>query len=364
MPTTTTLAATVGTSTIAPVAQPSTEAGWMRNRPFDVHFVWTTSLLALAAGLAGLVEPRLFAVVLAIDVWALGYHHVVSTFTRLTFDRESFGRYRNLVIQLPIAVTVITLAAVISCGYWVLPTVYLYWQWFHYTRQSYGIERIYRRKAGATVRIDDYLTVRTLYLLPLAGILYRSYQGQARFLDMEIWYLPIRWPVLAAVAGVTGVAMAAWCYQIFRAWMEKRLAVPHTLYVLSHHLIFLTGYILIEDITVGWLVLNVWHNIQYILLVWLYNNNRFRKGIDQQAPFLSTLSQTRNVLFYFGFCLAISTAVYAVLRHATHAASMGSAIPVTLIVFMIINFHHYVVDGIIWKGRTQAARNNLGQQPA
>ena len=43
---------------------------------------------------------------------------------------------------------VATVSAVALLGVWILPTVYLYWQWFNYTRQSYGVERIYRRKAG------------------------------------------------------------------------------------------------------------------------------------------------------------------------------------------------------------------------
>jgi hypothetical protein len=130
--------------------------------------------------------------------------------------------------------------------------------------------------------------------------------------------------------------------------------------VISHHVIFLAGYLLIEDITIGWLVLNVWHNAQYILIVWCYNNNRFKSGVDEQHRFLSTISQTKNVVLYFAVCLGLSTIVYTLLGQASDGMESYSAVPVTLTVFMILNFHHYVVDGIIWKVRKPALQRNLG----
>ena len=349
------------TATHAPAtAALADRAGWLRGPAFDGNLIGTVCVLAVAAGIAGMFDPNLFSLVLLLDLWLLGYHHVVSTFTRLTFDSDSFKQHRFLVIQLPILVIVGTLAAVLSLGYWVLPTTYLYWQWFHYTRQSYGIERAYRRKAGEHVAINDYLTTRSLYLLPLFGILHRSYQQQSEFLGMEVKYLPVTLPLLWIVGVLSVVAMAAWMAQQLVALFQNRLALAHTLYVLSHHIVFLTGYLLIDDITTGWLVLNVWHNAQYILFVWMFNNNRFKKGVDERHWFLSTISQTKNMIAYFGICLLISTVVHFVLKAAGDGAMAATAIPVTLVLFMMINFHHYLVDGIIWKVRKPALQKNLG----
>ena len=141
---------------------------------------------------------------------------------------------------------------------------------------------------------------------------------------------------------------------------QGRLAIAHTLHLSLHLLIFLTGYILIDDITTGWLVLNVWHNAQYILIVWMYNNNRFKSGVDKQHEFLSTISQTKNILGYLFVCVAISTAFYFVLRSGTYRDNQGTVVPVTLVALMVINFHHYIVDGIIWKVRKKSLREKLG----
>ena len=103
-----------------------------------------------------------------------------------------------------------------------------------------------------------------------------------------------------------------------------------------------------DSITAGWLVINIWHNAQYILFVWWFNNKRFEKGVDPKSQFLSTISQRENLVIYMGICLAISTVVYAVLGAATSAFT-SSTISLTVFALMVLNFHHYIVDGIIWK---------------
>ena len=124
--------------------------------------------------------------------------------------------------------------------------------------------------------------------------------------------------------------------------------------------IFVVGYVLIEDINYGWLVLNVWHNAQYILFVWVFNNNRFKQGVVPEQRFLSTISQSRNWPFYFLTCLLISTVWYFGLDEALRMLADSSALPLFLVAYQTINFHHYVVDGLIWKVRRKKLRSNLG----
>src|SRR5262245_21753831 len=75
--------------------------GWLRNPQFDFTLIFVVAGWALAAGAAIVANPSWFWPILFLDVWLLGYTHVVSTFTRLAFDRESFLRHRLLLIPLP-----------------------------------------------------------------------------------------------------------------------------------------------------------------------------------------------------------------------------------------------------------------------
>ena len=309
---------------------------------------------ALAAGVAVVMEPYWFWPILFLDVWLLGYTHVVSTFTRLAFDRESFRQHRMLLVPLPIVVAGFTLAVALLVGEWLVATVYLYAQWFHYTRQSYGISRMYLRQAGAVPASRDLVLDGVIYVLPLWGILNRSHQQPASFLSLPIYTFPVPSALLWVVGAVATMSVVLWVAREVRVFGRRRPDAPHSAYVASHIAIFSAGYLLIADINTGWLVLNIWHNLQYVLIVWMFNARRFAKGVDPQRRFLSTISQPRNVVLYALVCWAIATALYFNIDWVLALASQ-SVLPLSLLVYMTINFHHYVVDAIIWRRPRSAA---------
>lgn len=327
---------------------------WLRSRPFDLGFILGIAAVAVAAGLATVVNPTLFPVLLFLDLWLLGYHHVISTFTRILFDRDSFSQYWFLVTVLPAIVIVAVVAMAWGLGVWSVVSLYLYWQWFHYARQSYGVAQAYRRKSNGLVTEDPITFQVIFYLVPLWGILHRSAQDPARFLGLELRVIPVPGVVADAVGAIALAALALWIgRKAFEAW-RGRLAVAHTMFMASHFGIFVTGYVLIDGINEGWLVLNIWHNLQYIAFVWLYNNNRFRSGIDPRHKLLSTLSQSRNVIFYLAVSLALSTGLYVLVREAIITVASASFVYVVL-AYQVFNFHHYVVDAVIWRSRRKAA---------
>jgi hypothetical protein len=282
----------------------------------------------------------------------------------LTFDKDSFQQHRFLILVLPILVLIGVVGACLSIGTWILPTTYLYWQWFHYMRQSYGIARIYKRKGKVSSAGDERLTKAVLYFVPVWGILYRSYQSPRQFLWMDVKTLPVpAWLVIVA-AIASFVAIGWWALRQVQLLKRGELTLGHTLYVLSHLTIFTTGYLLIPDINHGWLVVNIWHNAQYILLVWMFNNNRFKTGVDNGSRFLSTISQRANVIRYFIVCLGISTSIYVALyltlSKVSVALALASSLPLVLVVYQAINFHHYIVDAVIWKVRKKSLQRGLG----
>lgn len=334
------------------------QTGWLRSRQFDVTFVQGVAALALLSGAIVVARPELFKFVLIADLWLLGYHHVIATFTRLAFDKKSLREYRFFVFVLPVLVFAATFGLAWSVGVWVIATVYLYWQWFHYTRQSWGISQVYRAKSGGLVDDGPLFSKLSFYLIPAWGILYRSWQAPDTFLFVELRVIPVP-ELLVDVVGVAAVAsILAWGYRRIQLWRNGRLPVAHTWYMLSHYAVFLVGYLLIADITFGWLVINVWHNAQYILFVWLFNTNRFKNGIDSNAQFLSKISQSNNILRYLLICVAISTLIYLTgLLIASNQFVAG--LPMVVILFQAINFHHYIVDSRIWKVRKKPMRETL-----
>ncbi len=328
--------------------------GWLRSAKFDLSLILGTSGLALIMGTVVLVWPELEKRILLLNLWLLGYHHVISTYTRLVFDLDSFRKHKFLVLGLPWLILGGTFIVANGSGIWAITTTYLYWQWWHYTRQSYGIFRAYSRKIGSLSPLENKVATVALYLLPLWGILYRSYQNQPRFLGLELKFLPVSGILVLILGGVSIITLAWWLKIRVREYRAGRRFVGLTLYLISHFMIFFVGYLLIDDISKGWLVLNIWHNVQYIMFVWMANNNRFRWGVDPDHRVLSFLSQANilNVLFYFGVCLGLTAFIYISLSNLTRLAPLAILPFASLLVFQTINFHHYIVDAIIWKRRS------------
>jgi hypothetical protein len=333
---------------------------WLRSSTFDLWFILGIPALAILTGAIVVWAPQLFVPILIIDLWFLGYHHVIATYTRLCFDRNSFSEQWPLVALLPL-VAVGTLVAAYVIGIWVIVSIYFYWQWFHYTRQSWGISRAYRGKERAALYEDGWLDQAVFYALPVLGILYRSHQDPGKFIFMDLKVVPVASGVVDVAAVVTLALLAYWAARRLKACWQGRLAAVHTLYMLTHFAIFAVGYLLIADITYGWLVINIWHNAQYILFVWMFNTRRFKDGVDPNAFFLSYISQPGRLWLYLAACVLITGVFYlGVLGTLNYLFFAG--ISATIVLYQIVNFHHYIVDARIWKVRKAPIRKTLGLQ--
>lgn len=335
------------------------QAGWVRGPGFDLTFIGGITVLAVLAGGVAIANPNSFPSVFVLNAWLLGYHHVISTFTRLTFDRDSFNENRFLVTWLPLIVLAGVFALCLLFGQWILTTIYLYWQWWHYTRQSYGVSRIYQRKAGIN---NDLLSKLVIYAVPVWGILHRSFQSPQQFLFTDVKVLPVPVWLVTAAGLVALLVLASWVAQTVKSLVQGTLPLAHTLYICSHLLIFGIGYLAVEDINHGWLVLTVWHNCQYILTVWMFNNNRFKNGVDSRHRFLSSISQRNKFVTYVAVCLLMSTVLYSALQFSLSwlVVATATTLPLFAIAFQAVNFHHYLVDAVIWKVRRKTVRQNFG----
>jgi hypothetical protein len=174
------------------------------------------------------------------------------------FDRDSLGENRSLVFGLPPLVIAFVAFLMASAGLWAVTTIYLYWQWYHYARQPWGIAQAYRRKAGQKIS-RPWLEQVVFYAIPLAGVFWRSAQEPTAFLGLDVRFLPV--PVWLAEFSL----WAALAIMVF--WLLYRLAtrelprtLGHSLFLASHWLIFGVSYIVIDNINHGWLVINIWHN--------------------------------------------------------------------------------------------------------
>lgn len=335
------------------------DSGWLRDSQFDVLFIAGLALLGIGAALFVAVDPvLLFPIVFAADLWLLGYHHVISTFTRLAMDPDVRKDHPILLYVMPFVVFAACGAAVAGLGLWVMGTVYLYWQWWHYTRQSWGVAQAYRRKAGGMVSEPEWMLKLVHYGLPTWGILYRSATAPDTFLGLPLKTIPVPTVIVAVSAAVALGGLLLFTVSRARMLLQGGLPIAHTLYMITHFAVFACAYLFIDNITVGWLVVNVWHNAQYIAFVWMFNTKQHAKPGATEL-LIGRLSQPGAGLRYLGFCLLLTTVVYVPLQLATNAA-LTAGVASMVFVYSAINFHHYIVDSYIWKLRKPRMQRTLG----
>jgi hypothetical protein len=338
--------ATMVVSGAAPARTPT----YIRSASFDSTLLGAPLCAAFVAAAFAMADPRWYAFVLLADVWFLGYHHIVATYTRLTFNRESLRQNHFLAVELLILIMGAVGVLAWTGGAWIIATLYLYLQWFHYMRQSYGIARMYYRATprGRLPGMNDRVTDSVIYLLPIYGIAQRSATMGAEFLSMPVKPLVLPDGVLLVLGVMAGAAVTVWTGRTALQFVRGELDRHYAGFVASHIAIFVLAYLVIDDVNAGWVAINVWHNLQYVLVVWMVNTKRFASGVDPKARWLSTISQPGRAFAYFATTLAMSTFVYLNLNQLT-TWFLGGSLAATLGVYMGINFHHYVVDAVIWK---------------
>jgi hypothetical protein len=328
---------------------------WLRSAPFDLALVVGVLALALALGGAALTSPTAFTIVVYADVWLLAYPHIASMYTRVAFDGVSVRAHRFLLFAVPPIVLLATAGATWAGGVVVINTVYFYWQSWHYTRQSYGIARAYARAGGPPAARRDLVSDGVVYGFPLWGLLHRAEEQPAEFFGAPLWSPHVPHGVVVAVAVLALGSLAVWTWQRIRpsAAGDAPVRIGHTLFVLSHVVMTLVSYIAVRDITRGWLFINIWHNAQYMLFVWAFNARQFEGGVDPSRRLLSRISQRENVVWYALTCLGLSTLFYATLGQLTSRTAV-TVLPLVLVTHQTVNFHHYIVDAVIWRSRRRA----------
>jgi hypothetical protein len=326
---------------------------WLRGRDFDLALIFGLTALALGAGAIVAVAPASVGLLLFADNWVLGFPHLMSTFARIAPDRASLKANRFLVFGLPLIALAVTSALALGIGVALVTTVYFYWQWYHTMRQSWGVAQLYRRKAGGAVRENPFFAEALFTLVPLWGLLHRLTTAPTHFLYPNIPIVVPHVPEILA-NGVGAIACAGlvwWAFCRVREAIEGELALTHALFSASHYLIFIVGYIVMDDVAGGWIVTNIWHTAQYLMLVWMFNENVIAKGPPK--GWFWSLTRGNRAPLYFGLCLVSAFALYLAIGYPVRWGAGG--IVFAIVAGQALNFNHFITDAVIWRAKRKPA---------
>lgn len=314
--------------------------------------------LGLLFGGVASVWPEYFRALFLIDLLIFASPHLAATFTRLDLAGPHAKRDRFFAVwMLPVSAACVA-GAVYFVGDTFVSTLFFFWQAFHYARQGYGIARLLEARDGTHAMANSWCLVPLLYAVPAAGVLNRCAEGWTRYLGAPLW-LPSapQWMAWAGFAA-SAALFAAWVIETARRRLAGEAGTAAQAFALTHVSMFTFGYILAPHITRGWLGLSVWHSTQYLVLAWAMNLERFASGPDPGRPWISRISQPGRAWAYACTLLAGSILIVSA-RFGARVAAEAFGLPFLVLLVRSINFHHYVVDGVIWRLRSGTISKEL-----
>jgi tetratricopeptide (TPR) repeat protein len=290
---------------------------------------------------------------------AMGHH--LPGMIRAYGDRALFQRFRWRFIFAPIFLVVVCAAF----SLWDLKGIVLVafiWGVWHGMMQTYGFCRIYDAKVGSFAALTRRLD------FALCGIWFATavLLSPQRMTDtLETYYAaggPFIPPTLlrAAQQGLLGVALAI--SAVFLAnfvwmWSSGKRPSPIKLVLLITSISF-WWYCnnIVASVLVGIALFEVFHDVQYLSLVWIYNRKRVEsdRSIGGFMRFVFRRSGALVgvyiglVLAYGGLSLSKSYVdIEAVKRILTGVVTASALL-------------HFYYDGFIWKVREKSTRQSLG----
>jgi Flp pilus assembly protein TadD len=341
----------------APGAKPSP---WILDRWRDLLlFVGTPVLLIpiFSAAQARWSAQDIFLFVGAFG--AMGHH--LPGMIRAYGDRALFDRFKVRFVVAPLALLAICVWSSVY-NIQAVQLVALAWGIWHGMMQTYGFCRIYDSKAlgkaAARARTDLALCFSWfLAAVILSPMRFRTcldlyYESGGPVLPRQI-ILGLQYGVIGALAIVT----AAFFWRQWKDWRGAAILSPIKITLLVSSIAFWwycnNG---VQNILVGIALFEVFHDVQYLAIVWIYNRARVERD-DTIGGFMRFVFRRSGSLVgvYVGLVLA-----YGSIALTTSGVSIDAVKHVLIGVVTASALLHFYYDGFIWKVRETQTRAMLG----
>ncbi len=276
-------------------------------------------------------------------------------------DRALFRRFRTRFLVAPVLLLAISVWGS-SHDIQAIQLLALAWGIWHGMMQTYGFCRIYDGKASASAAARARADLALCFTWFVAAVLL-SHMRFRTFLDL---YYESGGPVIPAVAvsvlrtgiiSVLAIVTVFFAWQQWSHWRSKHWSSPIKLTLLTSSIAFWwycnNG---VQNILVGIALFEVFHDVQYLAIVWIYNRSRVERDNSIRGFMRFIFRKSGSligvyvglVLLYGSIAFTSSGASTLWIRHALIGVVTASALL------------HFYYDGFIWKVRETQTRSMLG----
>jgi tetratricopeptide (TPR) repeat protein len=337
-------------STPAPPSRP--ESPWIYRPWIDLTVgcgAWTAPLL-LAGFYFANSYGRGWSVAFYFLALLSNYPHFMATVYRAYHTRDEFEKYRIYTVHVAL---LLGLAGVVThLWYALLPwifTLYICWSPWHYTGQNFGLLMMFARRAGVSPTEAERRALRLSFIASYILLMlsfHTGASGDALILSLGLaakFTLPARAFLALFFVGASGWALASLARRSsFRTTVPVlTLTVTQFLWFLLPAVIELVSGREIPQTRYSSGLLAVLHSTQYLWITSYYQKKEARAVGDSHWSF----SRYLVTLIAGGIALFIPGPwIVSRIFHADFAASF-------LTFTALVNIHHFMLDGAIWKLR-------------
>jgi hypothetical protein len=277
--------------------------------------------------------------------------HLISTWTRVYLPRsERFARpiHYWVVPALAMAFSIVCYGAG-EPGPTIARSIIFYWASWHFVAQSWGVMRIYQRKHDAPeplVRLEKAL----IFLPAFFFVARRVYTGPWQLFGASIYHPTLPAWVPNGLGALCVTLAAVYLVRFARSYRGAGVGAPslaRPMYLGFNAIGFAVPFLYIKNGTSAFSAAALWHAVQYLAIVWYFNRQRWKKGVDDDARWLSWASQPGRWPAYIGLLALGAAAVYSVVLVLSLFA--WSFERWALALWTGMTFGHYFLDGVIWK---------------
>jgi Tfp pilus assembly protein PilF len=290
---------------------------------------------------------------------AMGHH--LPGMIRAYGDRALFERFKWRFILAPLFL----LAVCVAFFWWDLKGILLvvfFWGVWHGLMQTYGFCRIYDAKTGTfdalTRRLDFamcviwFATAVALSPYRLSDTLDTYYMCGGPFIRPSVVQHGQQLILFAAIA-----VSVLFLFHFGRMWIIGRRPNPVKVALLVTSIAF-WWYCnnLVANILVGIALFEVFHDVQYLSLVWIYNRNRVEKDSNIGGFMRFVFRRSGSLIgLYVGLVFAYGSLSY-------FNAHLGIEVVKRILTGVVTasTLLHFYYDGFIWKVRERSTRQSLG----
>ncbi len=298
-----------------------------------------TAIVATAAGGGDLISLDTLPYFILLSNSA----HFAASTVRLYTKPGTYESLPFLTMAFPLVAIVVLTICIAFAGELGTPlqALYLAWSPYHYSAQAYGLAVMYSYRSGCML---DTRNKNGLWYVAMIPFVFALFSPSGVALNMVVPESIMHHSAVHSVLTILNtalpwIAVLALAVLIRNIWQSDSGPIPIIciMMVVSN-----AAWFFILGPLQAFAYATIFHGLQYLAIVIIFHVK------EQKARASDRHSTLYHVLWFYGICLFIGYGLFNCMPLAYVWAGFGTVESVLLVAAMI-NIHHFVVDGFIWR---------------